>query len=338
MRHHYTYRYLFCLLVCLLVMPVTRGQEPTAERTLSENARIFVVTCGAGEALYEHFGHTALMIIDQERGIEEVYNYGIFDFSTSHFYWKFVRGETYYQLGKDDAQWFLKAYVGSGRQVFLQELNLTPAAKDALYRALVVNYAPENRVYLYNFVFDNCATRPYNMLMTCLPEMHSTFQGAEGVTYRKFIQRYIPKGSWSDLGINLLFGPKADQPMHGEDRLFLPEELMFYLSETHYPDGTPLVEAEQIEPFQIKQVPWYKTWYVGLVLFFLVIAAVSWHDRHILKRTRWVDYVLYAVYGLVLLLVVFLTFFSIHPLVGFGPYLLIFPSAHLCARIIYRWR
>ena len=45
-----------------------------------------------------------------------------------------------------------------------------------------------------------------------------------------------------------------------------------------------------------------------------------------------------AVYALLLVLVTFLTFFSIHPLVGFGSYLLIIPSIHLCARIIYLWR
>ena len=312
-----------------------RADEPS---TLSEQARVFVVTCRPGEALYEHFGHTAFMIIDEPQGIQDIYNYGIFDFNTSQFYWRFVKGETYYQLGKEDASWFMRANTYAGRQVNMQELNLTPAARDALYRALLVNYEPENRVYLYNFVFDNCATRPYNLLMAVLPEITSTYRGAEGQTYRKFIQRYIPRGSWADLGINLLFGPKADRPMQGDERLFLPEELMYYLSEARYPDGTPLVEAEHIEPFAIRSVPWNQTWYFGIGLLLVVLAVVSYRDRRVLKRTRWVDYVLYGVYALLVVLVSFLTFFSIHPLVGFGPYLLIIPSVHLCARIIYRWR
>lgn len=337
MKQSRIYRYIRCALIAagMLFPTLTHAQEL---RHLSDEARIFIVTCGPGEALYARFGHTAVMVIDDEQGISEVYNYGIFDFNTQHFYWRFVRGETYYQLGKEDAQWFMRAYSQGGRQVNIQELHLSPEHRDAYCHALQVNYLPENRVYLYNFVFDNCATRPYNLLMAVLPEMSSTYTGAEGMTYRKFIQRYIPKGSWADLGINMLFGLKADEPMHGEQRLFLPEELMFYLSETRYPDGTPLVEAEHIEPFAIERVPWYKTWYFGLALLFAVIAFISYRDRQRLKRTRWVDYAMYAVYAVVLLLVVFLTFFSIHPLVGFGPYLLIIPSIHLCARIIYRWR
>ena len=351
---------IYRLLCCLLLVgwfatpmahsqePRAESQEPTAESLLSDNARIYLVTCSPGEALYERFGHTAIMIIDPDRGIEDVYNYGIFDFNTSHFYWKFVRGETYYQLGKESARWFITAYTRGGRTVNLQELHLSTQARELFYRALVENYKPENRVYLYNFVYDNCATRPLNLLLAVLDReagvsgeesaITSSYQGAEGVTYRKFIQRYIPKGAWADLGINLLFGPKADKAMHGEQRLFLPEEVMNWVSEARYPDGTPLVEGENIEPFEIERIPWYGTWYFGLAVLFVIVALISYHDRRILKRTRWLDYVLYAVYGVLLVLVTFLTFFSIHPLVGYGSYLLIIPSVHLCARIIYRWR
>lgn len=316
------------------------------QQLLSEEAKIYLVTCSPGEALYERYGHTALMVLDEELGISEIYNYGIFDFNTTHFYWRFVRGETYYQLGKEHAEWFISTYVYSGRQVNIQELNLSPADRDAIYRALIVNYYPENRVYLYNFVFDNCATRPYYLLMDALSTntsdsllpVSSTYKGAEGMTYRTFIRHYTPQGSWGDFGINLVFGPKADKQMTGEQRLFLPEELMNYISAAHYADGTALVAAEQIRPFGVERLPWYKTWYFGMAVLFVVLAILSYSDRKRGRRTRWVDYILYSIYILLLILVTFLTFFSIHPLVGFGPYLLIIPNIHLCARIIYLWR
>lgn len=312
------------------------------QQLLTDKAKIYLLTCSPGEALYERYGHTALMVLDEELGLQEIYNYGIFDFSSQHFYWRFVRGETYYQLGKDDVNHFIGQYLYLGRQVNVQELNLTPEQRDAIYRALIINYYPENRVYLYNFVFDNCATRPYWLVAKAISDQQaaisSTYSGAEGVTYRQFIRHYTPQGSWGDLGINLLFGSKADQPMHGTDRLFLPEELMNYIHEAHFADGSPLVRAEQIHPFTIERVPWYKTWYFGLALLFVALAALSYYDRRRGRRTRWVDYILYCVYVLLLILVTFLTFFSIHPLVGYGAYLLIIPSIHLCARIIYLWR
>ncbi len=327
------------MIVGLLLPAAIRADE---QQLLSDEANIYLVTCSPGEELYERYGHTALMVIDEELGISEIYNYGIFDFNTSHFYWRFVRGETYYQLGKENAEWFIGSYVHSGRQVNIQELNLTPQNRDAIYRALIINYYPENRVYLYNFVFDNCATRPYRLIVDAISSQQSaissTYTGAEGMTYREFIRHYTPKGSWGDFGINLLFGPKADKPMAGEQRLFLPEELMKYISAAHYADGTPLVAAERILPFGVERLPWYKTWYFGLAVLLAVLAMVSLHDRWRGKRTRWVDGVLYVIYFLLLVLVTFLTFFSIHPLVGFGPYLLIIPTIHLCARIIYLWR
>jgi len=327
----------------VLFSPAIRADEQP--RLLSDEAKIYLLTCSPGEALYERYGHTAIMVLDEELGISDVYNYGIFDFSTEHFYWRFVKGETYYQLGKEDASWFMRLYEYAGRKINIQELNLSLEDRDAIYRALIINYYPENRVYLYNFVFDNCATRPYYLLMNALGQQSEVrSQKSEvrdqksDVTFRELIRYYTPQGSWGDFGINLVFGPKADKPMTDEQRLFLPEQLMNHISRMHYADGTPLVSAEHIEPFVIQRVPWYATWYFGLAVLFVVLAIISLHDRRQGKRTKWVDYILYAIYGVFIVLVTFLTFFSIHPLVGFGPYLLIIPSIHLCARIIYLWR
>ena len=308
-------------------------------QTLSEGARISLLTCAPGEELYARYGHTALRINDPENDIDIVFNYGIFDFNTDHFYWKFVRGETWYELGAAPYWWFMREYEETHRPVYEQVLNFTPEQANKLWDKLVDNYQPENRKYLYNFVFDNCATRPYRMIVPVFTGnngegIKSDYQGAEGITYRHFIQRYTSKGSWADFGINLLFGPKADRPMYGEERLFLPEELMYYVSQAHTADQK-LVLSETIAPFEIKSVPWYQTWYLGLILLFIVLAVISFYDRKRGKRTRGADYILYAFYALLFLIVAFLTFFSCHPLVGFGWRLLIIPLVHLCARLIY---
>ena len=307
---------------------------------LSEQARISLLTCSPGEELYAHFGHTALRVTDPEHDLDVVFNYGIFDFNTDHFYWKFVKGETWYELGATSYPWFMREYRETHRPVYEQTLRMTAGQKEALWEALVVNYEPKNRKYLYNFVYDNCATRPYYLIKAMLSTdsvcaITSTYQGAEGQTYRSFIQHYTPKGSWADFGINLLLGHKADKPMQGEERLFLPEELMGYLSQASLADGQPMVETEQIAPFVIARVPWYKTWYFGLTILFVLLAVLSIYDRRRGKRSVWADGILYTVYALLLVLVGFLTFFSIHPLVGFGWRLLIIPCIHLCARLIY---
>ena len=300
-------------------------------QTLSDETRISLLTCTPGEELYARYGHTALRVNDPVNDLDIVFNYGIFDFNTDHFYWKFVRGETWYELGASPYWWFMREYDETRRPVYEQVLNFTPDQNRALWDKLLENYEPENRRYLYNFVFDNCATRPYHMIAEGTV---SGYLGAEGQTYRRFIQHYTRKGSWADFGINLLFGPKADRPMHGEERLFLHEELMFYLSEARTPEGR-LILSEHIAPFEIKPVPWYQTWYLGIALYALVIALISLYDRKRQRLSWGIDLTVGILYGLLLLIVTFLTFFSCHPLVGFGWRLIIIPLVHLCARLIY---
>lgn len=304
---------------------------------LSEDSKISLITCGPGQELYFRYGHTAVRVTDPVNQLDVVFNYGIFNFQTDHFYWKFVRGETYYQLGIESAQDFHWSCAYAKRHIYEQELNLSLEQRQAFFDALVINYQPENRYYLYNFVFDNCATRPYHLLKQAIGDtIISTYKGAEGKTYRSFIRHYSRPASWANFGINLLFGCKADQPMYGEQRLFLPEELMHYIEEAHLSDGTPLTTTRHtFMPFEIAPVPWYASWYFGLVLLTLFLVGISIWDRHRNKLSWWVEIVMGTVYFCLLILVTFLTFFSIHPLVGFGWRLLIIPLIHLCARLIY---
>lgn len=320
----------------LLVTAVLLAVSAFAGQYLSEQSRISLLTCAPGSELYSRYGHTALRVQDPDNQLDVVFNYGIFDFNTNHFYWKFMRGETYYQLGIESANAFFFGYAYNGRPVYEQVLNLTLAQRQSLFEALVVNYEPQNRYYLYNFVFDNCATRPYQLIKRTLGDsIISTYTGAEGQTYRNFLRHYTRPASWANFGINLLFGKRADQPMHGEQRLFLPEELMFFLSEARLPDGTTIVSDEDIHPFEIQPVPWYATWYLGIVILAIALVAISIWDRHRGKLLWWVEIAMGIVYLALLLIVGFLTFFSIHPLVGFGWRLLIIPAIHLCARLIY---
>lgn len=305
-------------------------------RSLSEEAQISLLTCTPGEELYARYGHTAIRVLDPQNRLDLVFNYGIFDFNTDHFYWKFVKGETWYELGAITMPWFMLEYEEEHRPVYEQVLNLNPSQREEIWQALVRNYEPENRQYLYNFVFDNCATRPYLLIQKALGDtIRSEYTGNTGTTYRRFIRRYTGSMTWANAGINLLFGPKADKPMNNEQRLFLPEELMLYMAQAHLSDGTPLVSESEIGSFDLPKTPWYASWPLGWAVYFIVVCLISWWDRRRGKRSRWLDIAVGVPYVLLLVLVAFLTFFSCHPLVGFGWRLLIIPLTHLCARFIY---
>src|SRR5690606_8433297 len=60
---------------------------------LTEKSKISMLTCAPGEELYSAFGHTAFRVQDPELGLDQVYNYGTFDFNGPNFYLNFVKGK-----------------------------------------------------------------------------------------------------------------------------------------------------------------------------------------------------------------------------------------------------
>ena len=327
------HKLLLSIILSLFSITFTWGQ------TLSDNARVLLLTCTPGTEVWSKYGHTAIRILDPDHKIDMVCNYGVFNTMANDFYLKFVRGETYYQLGIDSYASFDKYYRRIGRTTYWQELNLSTSQKQKILDAILENYKPANRYYLYNFVFDNCATRPYYLLKHALGDsIHSDYSGYKGVTFREAISHYTGEGSWVDFGINLIFGSKADKAMSNEERLFLPEELMNYISAAYLSDGSPLVRQQAIASFSKAVVPWYKNCWLGIVVFGILMLILSIHDRNRGRLTWQIDITLCVIYILILLLVIFLTFFSCHPLVGFNWRLLIFPFIHICTRIVYKLR
>ena len=134
-------------------------------QALSPSAQASLMTFGPGEDLYSVFGHTGIRIKDLGLGFDRVYGYGQFDFRTDNFYVKFLRGTLPYQIGVNDMYSILYAYQAENRTIREQTLNLSPAQKQRLFQALETNLLPENREYQYKFYYDNCATRPRDMLV-----------------------------------------------------------------------------------------------------------------------------------------------------------------------------
>ena len=325
-------RKIFLSIILILSACLAYGQ------ILSDSDKIYIVTCTPGTEVWSKYGHTGIRVEDPTQKLDIAFNYGVF-FMGEGFYGKFIKGDTYYQLGIEPYSYFLKSNQRISRITYWQELNLTKDQKEKIFEALLINYRPENRFYHYNFVFDNCATRPYHLIRNALQDtIISSYKGYEGTTFRKAISHYTGKHSWVDFGINLVFGAKANQPMNSEQRLFLPEELMFYLSEAHLSDGTPLVVNEDIVSFEIAPIAWYADCRFGIVIFAILMICISLWDRKRNKLSWWWDVLFGIVYLLLLILVIFLTFFSSHPLVGFNWRLVLLPVIHLCARLIYLLR
>ena len=72
---------------------------PAAAQT--DSVRVSLLTVSPGTKVYELYGHTAIRVkeVTPGRYSDWVFNYGTFSFEQENFVWRFLKGETDYELG-----------------------------------------------------------------------------------------------------------------------------------------------------------------------------------------------------------------------------------------------
>ncbi len=184
--------------------------------------RISLLTCESGPAVYSTFGHSAIRVKTSVK--DWVFDYGVFDFDTPGFLWRFLRGSLDYELGVRPYDDFLESYIEEQRGVKEEVFALSFEQADQVFQQLRDSYRPENRYYRYDFFFDNCSTRIHSLLDS-LPVQTPIRPDILGLSFREHLQHYIHNQPWITLGTDLLLGPRADQQMDDQEQLFLPHQL-----------------------------------------------------------------------------------------------------------------
>lgn len=183
---------------------------------------VSLLTCGAGTEPYQLFGHTALKVVyHREVNNTVIYNYGTFLFDES-FMKKFIRGRLFYFLAEENTSQFLSTYQNENRWVTERPLLLDSEQCVSLVKALEWNAQEEHKYYLYDFMSNNCCTKPRDLL----EKLGVTWnrKTISGYTYRKAVDEYV-HNEWMDLGIDLLLGSKVDKEIGNRELMFLPEYL-----------------------------------------------------------------------------------------------------------------
>jgi hypothetical protein len=218
---------------------------------LSPNAKVYLLTCESGDEIYTQFGHSAIRIVDHEASLDNVYNWGMFEFDEDEtaFMMKFARGKLPYYMGVQSFDGFMAEYIYFNRTVRQLELNLNQTQTNELYAALQINYLPENRVYKYDFFFDNCASRIRDFFVKVVGESLKLgkHKDADLFSYRTIITPRLTDHPWTHFGINLVLGARIDAYVTNENLMFLPEymEQIFMISQVE-------VEGKK-EPFVLSQ-------------------------------------------------------------------------------------
>ena len=309
--------------------------------------KVSVLTCSPGDEAYSLYGHTALRYVDTARNVDVVFNYGCFDFSTPNFGWRFVLGETDYMVGCTDFENFLPEYALRGSAVVEQVIDLSEEEARALFRALLLNIRPENRVYRYRYLDNNCTTKVRDMLLEVLADggdvVYSDSVHA-GMTYRDALALPSMEHPWYTFGINLLLGAGVDNSLDSMTAQFLPLDYMNALegmsivaadgavrrvvvaTNILLPENKVAVVRSNFTPFN-----------AFLLLLLATLVAMLCELR---KRKTWwgVDMLLMSVQGLAGALLLFMALFSEHPAVDVNWLIVLLNPLALVLMPVYVYR
>jgi hypothetical protein len=347
--------YIFLFISLLPVRPIFAKISPAAP-ALSDKTTVSLLTVyPKDKAVYAIFGHTALRICDPEQNIDLVYNYGFFDSTKPNFIYHFVKGETDYILGVQSFEEFLFAYACHETAVDEQTLNLTREEKTSVFQFLNNNALPENREYRYNYFFDNCTTRPRDIVENSLRGklVYREQSNREPVSLRDMVYKCTYHYSWLALGIDLVLGSGTDSLIHPRQELFLPVKLKMAFDSAYIAtDSTsyPLVTASRtlLDSDDRKQsfvfLPEYRNpdrhlhflhVFLGLLIIVVlsIIPAGKYTPGGILFRS--VDFLLFFAAGTAGCIVAFIAFCSTHPCTSDNWNILWLHPLHLAAAVLF---
>ncbi len=286
---------------------------------LSNKAEVSIITVSAGKSLNDTWGHSAIRIKDNVLGIDIVFNYGMYDFNTPNFYTKFMRGKLLFDLGTNQFHNFLRSYIYQNRSITEQVLNLTTIQKQAYFDYLQNNAKPENRKYLYDFFFDNCATKLRIVNTTILKDsvIYNDDLFNDGATFRDLIYQKLDNHPWGKFGIDLALGSVIDRKAKPIEFTFLPSYTFLNFKTAQIKQNgkqTPLVKKTNIL-YQQKTTLTKNSIFSPILIFStlsLLIIILTYFDYKNKKQRKKIDFIILFTTGLIGLLVFILWFATDH--------------------------
>ena len=293
-----------------------------------DSVEVSLLTCSPHEEIYSLYGHSAIRW--HQGDIDLVFNWGMFSFSKPYFALRFVFGLTDYELAAYPYERFWPYYQQWGSSVTEQVLNLTNDEKRTLQHLLSENLKEENRVYRYNFFYNNCSTKPRDVIEKSIEgqvvyEDKNDFQP----TFREMVRECNRNHRWSKFGNDMLLGVKADLATTRQEQEFLPMNLMTDFAHAQiYKDGVyrRLVKEQRLlvaPGVQVIEQDFFLTPTEIAVLLLIISVCIALYEWKSSRVVKWWDVALMTVQGLVGI-VLTVMIFSQHPTTSLNLNLLLF--------------
>ena len=303
---------LFIALLLLLTFSQSEAQAPA-------DTSVYLITCGPGTETYSVYGHNALLVRIGSANKETVYNWGIFDFDTPNFTWKFAKGRLDYFLGTEPLNRFLQYYMLEKRYVWAQKINLEPSEITKLTLLINENLKPENISYRYDFFYDDCSTRIRDLLEKSIGSklLYPPEVKEDKTTFRKMVGKHQAPYPWYKFGVDLIMGSPGDKEAKVRDRMFLPADLQSELSKAVVNRNGKMIpllrNPEVILDFPAPDVkPNFLLSPVFLFTLLLIIIIIVTSMFRTRKLNNILDIVLYSVFSILAILMIFFNFFTDH--------------------------
>ncbi|MBQ0072569.1 MAG: DUF4105 domain-containing protein [Prevotella sp.] len=292
-----------------------------------DNIQVYLLTCQPHDEVYSLYGHTAIRLKDDNRGIDVAINWGVFDPTVDFFPLRFIFGLTDYMMGIVNIQDFLNEYNYYGSGVYQQHINLTSREKQQFIEQISINAQPENVVYRYNFYYDNCTTRARDVIENSINgtvDYNINAQKSDKVSFRKLIHEKNEQHPWARFGNDILLGVGSDKNATIDEQEFIPDVLQGHYSNAiitrNNENSIPLVDEEGwiLKP----GTPWHPdtksfplTPTQCALIYLCVILALLVYQRITKKDRPWLEYIILLPYGITGI-ILFAMLFSKHPTVN----------------------
>lgn len=318
-------KYAFVLVMFLANIAITKAS--LLDSTLSETDTISVslLTASPGKQIYERFGHTGIRINVPSKKFDAVYHYGLFSFSDPNFEYRFLKGKTDYMIGCMHYHDFLTMYAIRGSSVRELKLNLTQEEARNLFDALLVNILPENQTYRYSFLYDNCATRPLEIILRSLRGEVTIAQLEEPVpTFRNLIHECTAQDKWVVFGLDLILDGEVDEKISVPSKPFLPHitEQIFQTATIRRCGVEESLSAAPIEVLKARaeekenSIFDYITPNILSIGLLLLVIASSIIEAKRMRHNKVLDTIIFTICGILGVVIFFLMLFSEHPAVS----------------------
>lgn len=342
MKMRSKFNYLFLLFI-FLFMAAASQEQPKAE--------IYLITCGPGSEIYSMYGHSALRVVVPGEKSDLVYNWGVFDFNTPNFTWKFAKGKLSYMLGVYSYDSFLKDYFIEERWVVSQKFNLDDTETERLFQLLAENLRPENVKYRYNFYYDDCSSRIRDIIEKAVGDnlLYPPDQNKELYTFRHLTGEYEKRYPWIKLGIDVLIGSPGDKKATFRDRMFLPADLKNGLSELLIRrEGRmiPLLSNPETvldfdEPVAKNKIITSPLFLISFLLIMVIMLTGVLKGR---AANNILDIILFTIFSFLALMLIFANFVTAHHelkwnfnIIWLNPFIIICLISLILNRNWYKW-